>query len=507
MKKIAVLFIIFLSVLVYSGCTDLTEEPNGLMAPEGFFKTPADVQAVVMGAYAEWNTTQIEKSFLLLLMLRSDMIDIGDLGTAAERIAINSFSMDANNSLISESWVRLYQSISAANTAIKAAREISADDKIKKELEAKARFIRAFTYFHLVRCFGDVPYMDAPIESAEVLNAIVRTPESEIYNKIIEDLIFAKTNLPAKNTADVRNIGTQGSAATVLADVYLTLKQFGNAATEARYVINNSASFNYQLEKNYQDLFNANIETTGSLKEPVFTIDKKATLFQGGYDPVEGMVNMTRIKGSAPRSLSVNVPSLKVYTTWDSRDYRRKVSFEDSVTVAGVKTALVKAPAVISIKRPHIAKYFRYTGPGPLVSGDDRSSDHHYCLYRYADVLLMAAEAIAEAEGATAEAIGYVNQIRTRARWNGVKLTDFPTDLTIGISKTDFIKVVREERRLEFAFEFNRWYDIKRWGILEEAFTLPESLETRVVVKSRDYLFPLPQSEINVTNLIQNPGY
>ena len=133
MKKIAVLFIIFLSVLVYSGCTDLTEEPNGLMAPEGFFKTPADVQAVVMGAYAEWNTTQIEKSFLLLLMLRSDMIDIGDLGTAAERIAINSFSMDANNSLISESWVRLYQSISAANTAIKAAREISADDKIKKE--------------------------------------------------------------------------------------------------------------------------------------------------------------------------------------------------------------------------------------------------------------------------------------------------------------------------------------------------------------------------------------
>ena len=67
--------------------------------------------------------------------------------------------------------------------------------------------------------------------------------------------------------------------------------------------------------------------------------------------------------------------------------------------------------------------------------------------------------------------------------------------------------MVREERRLEFAFEFNRWYDIKRWGILEEAFTLPESLETRVVVKSRDYLFPLPQSEINVTNLIQNPGY
>jgi len=179
-----------------------------------------------------------------------------------------------------------------------------------------------------------------------------------------------------------------------LADVYLTLKQYDKAAVEARYVINNAANFNYQLEKNYQDLFNANIETTGLLKEPIFTIDKKATLFQGAYDPVEGMVNMTRIKGYVPRSLSVNVPSLKVYSTWDSRDYRRKVSFEDSITISGVKTALIKAPSSISVKRPHIAKYFRYTGPGPLVSGDDKSSDHHYCIYRYANVILMAEETI-----------------------------------------------------------------------------------------------------------------
>jgi starch-binding outer membrane protein, SusD/RagB family len=507
MKKVLYIIILFLSVPVFNGCIDLKEEPSGLMAPEGFFKSPADVTAVIMGAYAEWNTSQIEKSFMLLLQLRSDMVDIGDVGTAAERIAINSFSMDASNSLISESWVRLFQSISAANTAIKAAREITADDKTKKELEARARFIRAFTYFHLVRCFGDVPYMDSPIESAEVLNSIGRTPEAEVYKNIIDDLIFAKANLPAKNTADVRNIGTQGSAATVLADVYLTLKQFSNAATEARFVINNASSFNYALEKNYQDLFNANIETTGSLKEPVFTIDKKATLFSGSYDPVEGMVNLTRIKGLAPRSLSVNVPSLKVYTTWDARDYRRKVSFEDSVLIAGVKTALVKAPAAISIKRPHIAKYFRYPGPGQLISGDDRSSDHHYCLYRYAEVLLIAAEAIAESDGATTEAIGYINQVRARARWNGVKLTDFPADLTAGIIKADFIKAVREERRLEFAFEFNRWYDIKRWGVLQEVFTSVDALEPRTVNVSRDYLFPLPQTEINVTNFKQNTGY
>lgn len=507
MKKLVYTIFLFVQALAWSGCTKLEEEPRGLMAPEGFFKTPDDVTAVIMGAYAEWNTTQIEKSFWLTLQLRSDMIDIGDVGTAAERIAINNFSMDANNSLISESWVRFYQSVSGANTAIKAARSITAEAKVKNELEARARFIRAFTYFHLVRCFGDVPYLDTPIESAEQLDAIKRTAESEVYKKIIEDLIFAKNNLPAKNTADVRNIGTQGSAATLLADVYLALKQFANAATEARFVINNAASFNYQLEKNYQDLFNANIETTGILKEPVFTIDKKATLFSGGYDPVEGMVNLTRVKGLAARSLSVNVPSLKVYNSWDSRDYRRKVSFEDSVMIGGVKTALIKAPASISIKRPHIAKYFRYTGPGPLVSGDDRSSDHHYCMYRYAEVLLIAAEAIAESEGATNEAIGYVNLIRTRARWNGTSLNAYPVNLSAGLSKDEFIKAVREERRLEFAFEFNRWYDIKRWGILDEAFTSMDSYEPHAVVKSRDYLFPIPQTEISITDFNQNPGY
>ena len=182
---------------------------------------------------------------------------------------------------------------------------------------------------------------------------------------------------------------------------------------------------------------------------------------------------------------------------------RRKVSFEDSVDINGVKTALVNTG--FRVPRPHIAKYFRY--PGPQEAGDDRSSDHHYCLYRYADVLLMAAEAIGESDGATDEAIGYVNQIRARARFNGTTTSSYPADVTAGISKEDFIKVVREERRLEFAFEFNRWYDIKRWGILDEAFTQPESLEPHDVDTNRDYLFPIPQTEVDATNFSQNPGY
>ncbi|MGC9353214.1 MAG: RagB/SusD family nutrient uptake outer membrane protein [Mariniphaga sp.] len=501
MKNIVSSIVIIVIAFAYMGCTELEENPKGLMAPEGFFKTTDDVNAAIYGAYAEWVTTQVEKEFFLALMLRSDMVDIGDRNTAGDRVALNDFKMDANNSMIARSWERLYQSISAANTAIKAAREISADEEVKNELEAKARFIRAYTYFHLVRCFGDVPYLDAPVESAEVLDAVTRTPESEIYQNIIDDLNFAKDHLPAKYSPEMRNIGTKGSAATALAEVYLTLNRFAEAADEARFVINNADVFDYRLEQNYQDLYNADL--AGSLKEPIFTYELKNTLNSGSYNQKDGMINLTRIRDLAPRSLSVNVPSLKVYQSWDDRDYRKKVSFEDSVMINGVKTALTDAN--IRVPRPHIAKYFRY--PGPQEAGDDRSSDHRYSLYRYADVLLFAAEAIAESEGATAEAIGYVNQIRERARFNGTTVTDFPADVESGINNEGFIELVREERRLEFAFEFKRWYDIKRWGTLAEAFTSPESFEPHDVDTGRDYLFPIPQTEIDVTSFDQNPGY
>lgn len=500
-NKVLKLFISLLA-LVITGCSDILEEdPKGLMAPEGFFKTPSDVEAAVMGAYAEWVTVQIEKSFFVALMLRGDMVDIGDLNTLGDRVAINEFSMDANNTLIRDSWVRLYQSISGANIAIDAAREITADENIKKELEAKARFIRAFSNYNLVRTFGDIPYLDSPIESAEELDAIGKTSEEEIYQYIIEDLIYAKENLPLSSRLDGRNIGTKGSAATVLAEVYLTLKQFDEAATEADYIISNAENFNYRLEEDYQDLFNADL--AGTLGESIFTYALKNDLNEGSYNQKDGMINLSRVRDLAPRSLSVIVPSLEVYQSWDARDYRRKVSFEDSVTVDGDKTALVNMN--IRVPRPHIAKYFRF--PGPQEAGDDRSSDHHYNLYRYADVLLIAAEAIAESKGVTPEAIGYVNQIRKRARFNGGMETEFPANVDPGISTAEFIDVVREERRLEFAFEFKRWYDIKRWGILEEAFSGPNALEPQQVNPMRDYLFPIPQTEIDVTGFAQNSGY
>lgn len=158
-------------------------------------------------------------------------------------------------------------------------------------------------------------------------------------------------------------------------------------------------------------------------------------------------------------------------------------------------------------QRPHIAKFTRYPGN---VGGEYRNSDNNYPAMRYAEVLLIAAEALAEISGPNAEAMGYVNQIRERARnWPGGN-TGFPEDITAGMNTEEFIDLVLEERRLELAFEFKRWYDIKRRRLGEEVFTGPNSLEPHPNFDpSRDYLFPLPQVDLSVNPNLrpQNPGY
>src|SRR5690606_27157188 len=142
-------------------------------------------------------------------------------------------------------------------------------------------------------------------------------------------------------------------------------------------------------------------------------------------------------------------------------------------------------------QRPHIAKYRRYPGNS---NAEGRYSDHNYAAFRYAEVLLTAAEALAEISGPTAEAIGYVNEVRARARnAAGVQQT-FPEDVMPGLDKDQFIDLVLEERRLELSFEYKRWYDIKRRKLGERVFKGPGSLEPHNNFDpARDYLMPLPR--------------
>ena len=485
-----------------SACADLEEKPVGLLAPETLFGSKGDVEVAIYGAYG-WIATErlYGRQFVSALMLRGDMVDIGDRGTPAERQQVNDFNMDANNGMVSRFWPYWYQTISAANAAIAGAESLGLAESEANPLIAEARFIRAFSYYHLVRLFGDIPYIDYFITDPESVGDISKTPVAQVYEGIIQDLEFAKEWLPDTQNGGIRSRATKGTAASYLASVYLTLENYQEAYNEAKWVIDNKDRFGYALVDDYQTLFKAeDIDRV----EHIFTVDFLGQ--QSGSDGADDdiMGPMTGVRGADQQGWSVLVPSMDVYNTWDDRDYRKEVSFEDSILVGGV---LVPYTEYDNTQRPHIAKYARFPGN---ANGDTRNSDHNYSAMRYAEVLLIAAEALAEINGPNAEAEGYVNQIRERARnWGGI-MTSYPENVSSGLSKDAFIDVVLNERRLELAFEYKRWYDIKRRRLGEEVFTGPTTLEPHPNFDpDRDYLMPLPQVDLSVNPNLrpQNPGY
>ena len=504
MKNILNKIVIATFLGCFLSCADLEEKPVGLLAPEGFFKTPKDVETAIFGAYGWIASERLwGRQYVAAIMLRSDMVDIGDRGTPAERQQVNDFNMDDGNGMVRQFWPYWYQVISATNSAIAGAESLALPEEEINPLIGEARFVRAFSYYNLVQVFGDVPYIDFFISDPESVIGISKTPQAQVYQNILADLEFAKQWLPDQQPSDVRSRPTKGTAASYLASVHLTLHDYQKAYEEAKWVIDNKGTFDYALEPDFQNLFRA--EMQDGLEETIFSLDFLGLQNGNGGANDDIMPPMTGIRGADELGWSVCVPSMAVYNTWDDRDYRKEVSFADEAPVGGV---VVPYTQFQNTKRPHIAKYRRFPGES---NAEGRYSDNNYATMRYAEVLLIAAEALAEINGgSSAEAEGYINEVRARARnWAGTA-TSFPENVQSGLSKEEFIDLVLEERRLELAFEYKRWFDIKRRDLGVEVFTGPNSLEPHPNFDpTRDYLMPLPRTElaINPNLLPQNPGY
>lgn len=501
MKRYKYLFLFIGFSLV--GCSDLVEEPVGLLAPDGFFKTPSDIQTAANAAFGHMTHEDFwGRKMSLPLLLRGDMVAIGDPTTATRRIEHEEFNVPADNGMIEGYWLRVFQMIAAANQAIAGAEEVDAADDVKNPIVAQARFARAFAYFHLVRQFGDLPYMDEPVTDLAAASSISRTPASEVYANIIADLEFAKQWLP--NTQVARSIPAKSAAHSYLALVHLTIGNYQEAYNEAKGVIDNEGTYDLALEADFADLFNAS--KIDASKEPIFVLDHIGAT--NGDDGRDYQAALQGIRGDQQYGYgggwSVAVPSLEVYNRWDGRDYRKSVSL-DTTGLFGGKVenyTVFKNFHSRGVNRPHIAKYTR--GFGPTATGNGRGSNYNYMMIRYAEVLLIAAEALNEVSGGSAEAHEYVNRVRERAR-NG---SAFPADVS-GLSQGDFRTLVLEDRKWELAFEFKRWYDIARRKLGSEVFG-PDGLEGAKpnFDPNQDYLYPLPADELaRNPNLTQNPGY
>ncbi|WP_165749101.1 RagB/SusD family nutrient uptake outer membrane protein [Cellulophaga sp. Z1A5H] len=517
MKNIRYIYTLILGIsLGFSviGCSDLVEEPVALLSPEGYFQDVNDIQSAVNGALTHAINEEIwGRKLSVSLMMRSDMV--GNRSTESRRIEMTSHTISGDNEMVYDPWVRIYLGISAANTAISGSEDVNVDDSIKNPVTAQAYFIRAFYYFHLVRLFGDIPYFDSPVTDKEVGANVSNTLEAEVYENIIADLKFAKTWLP--ETVTSRAIPSKGAASSYLALVYLTMagndsgsEYWQMAFDEAKEVINNAGTYNFALDNDFQTLFNA--EKIDASLEPIFALDyNNVEADDNAYDQIAAM---TGVRGDEDEEgWSVAVPPLAVYLSFDEGDYRRRVSFQtecimnDSVVVNYTNFTL--SGNSFAVNTPYIAKYTRY--PGPYAKTNKRATSHNYSMLRYAEVLLIAAEAAVEI-GDNGSALTYINQVRERARLGGestnggyieeiIPPSNVPANLTGTVTAAD----VLEERRIELAFEGIRWYDIKRRQLGDVVFSASGYIgEVPGWNASEDYDTPIPDQELNRMPNISN---
>jgi len=478
------------------GCSKLDEEPVGLLSPNGFFETVQDIQIAVDGSLTHAINEEIwGRKLSIALLLRSDMVKVQSSQT--RRVEMDMLTISGNNEMVYDPWIRMYLGIAAANNAIAGAEDIDADPELKNPVVAQAYFARAFYYFHLVRLFGDIPYIDENTTSEEAFT-ISLTPEAQVYEKILADLEYAKEWLP--ETVASRAIPSKAAASSYIALVHLTMGDYQNAWNESKEVIDNAGTYQLALDPDFQALFDAN-RIDASL-EPIFALD---------YNDVEAADNaydqtapMTGIRGDDDdQGWSVAVPTYNVYLSFDTLDYRTRVSFQTQVTINDSTVdyhSFDISGHEHAANWPYIAKYTRY--PGPYARSNKRATSHNYSMLRYAEVLLIAAEAAVEL-GDQASASMYINEVRARARQGGqstnggyAEETIAPSDVPADLGAVTVADVL-EERRIELAFEGKRWYDIKRRQLGDEVYSASGYEGAKPDWNAAvDYDTPIPDEEI-----------
>jgi len=338
-------------------------------------------------------------------------------------------------------------------------------------------------YFNLVRAFGDVPLITTP--TSDVVN--VKRPRDgvdKIYGQIIQDLKEAEGVLPLKYTV-AGEIGraTLGAAKSILAKVYLTLKDYTNAAAKAKEVIDSKA---FSLVTNYKDVF---LPEKKNGPEHIFSTQYSCVLNTYGSPMAEAFAIVFTYPIQQAGGFHYVTPfHVNTYTPGDVRK-------EVNVVTEGrnPQTGAIVKPG--ADQGPGSGKYW-----DPQACGRQQARNN-FMVVRYADVLLMYAEALNELSGPTAEAYAAINQIRARAR-GGVAVTTGPQDLS-GLTKEQFRDAVLQERSWELCFEGHRRWDLIRTGKYIEVLQ-----KAGVPVEQKNLLYPIPQNEIDVNPALQqNPGY
>ena len=487
-KIAAVGLSILLSVGLIS-CEDYLEKaPLGELTSENFFKDELQATQAVNAIYSHLRNFNVHVfSYIGITDIASDDADKGSVpGDAGFLQDINDFTFDANNTAVNGIWSGYFQGVFRANQVIANVPEIDMDEALKTRLIGEARFLRAYFYFFLVRTYGDLPLIDRPLNPDEYAQS--RVSKEEIYEFIEEDLRFAAANLPEKSEYEASELGraTAGAAKSFLAKVHLFQNEFQEAYDLAQEVI---SSGEYELYPDYEGIFRREGEHSS---ESIFEVSTVALEAGGGgsqFNEVQG------IRGNPNNGWGFNGPSDDLMAAFEENDPRL------TATIINDGDTLPSGEVVEA--DPNMGENARFSRKAWLPERPPSgfgNSGANIRLFRYADLLLIAAEAANEI-GNPSQALVYVNMVRERARQGN---EDILPDLTV-TAQAELRDAIYHERRVELAMEQHRYFDLVRQGRAQEVFA-----ELGITwTPGKHEVYPVPQSEIDISggSIIQNPGY
>lgn len=460
-----------------SSCQEfLKEQPESFISPGAYYRNSQDAISAINAVYAIlpqfYSSPAYGESPFFMLEMPTDQAISGVGVSVIDQDRLDAFNFDPAIRHFRLWWQYSYRGINAANTVLQYVPGISMDQNLQNRVLAEAHFMRAYFYFDLVRLFGDVPLMKEP--TTDVNNVKVpRDSQEKVYALIVEDLLEAEKYLPATLPLTDQGRASKGAAQTLLAKVYLTQKNWSAAASKAEEVV---ASGVYSLFDDYADIYKV---ATKNGKEHIFSIQFDKTIYGSNFHAWF----LPRYRGiqSGIEEFGAIIPTRAFYDSFDAADYRKKVNFYTQYPTAN-------GSGMVTFE-PHIFKYFDTGAAG--------GSSENFNRIRYAETLLILAEAENEVNGPTAKAQNAINLVRKRAKLGAVSAPD----------KESFRKAVLNERSWELCYENNRWFDMLRTNTSITGPLVGYNSGTGVFKENNKY-FPIPQREIdNNKSLEQNPGY
>ena len=492
----------FVALFVVNGCDEEDFEltnPSGL-SPETYFRTEAQVQSAVNAVYANLQTMGLYTRTYIFAMDLMSREALGNPQLEADKEVYQLWSFDASHPPIAWYWDSCYRGINKANFVINNQEKINdipsslLSDEKKDRFIGEAKFLRGLYYFMLVTRFGDVPLITTVPESGE---GFPRAPKEEVYDQIEADLIDAsQLLLPEESTEDGR--ASKGAAYALLGKTYLYQEQYQEALDAFMEIYGE-----YSLEEDYFANFREEDEFgEESIFEVQFDDDLGNSAVWNSNSSGEGANEVTFRGQEYGFNNWFNVyPSDMLLDEYEEGDIRFEETFyTDGDSWAGEST-IRTGPAPTPVPEDEIyiplerrAAWRKYQNYYKDVS-EDQASGINFKVIRYADVLLMMAEA-ANALGMQAEAIGYINQVRERA-----DLEPLPMDL----SQEEVFDAIVHERFVELAGEQTRFPDLVRWGLAGDY------LSEYGFQEGVHEIWPIPNDEIVANEAIsqedQNPGY